>query len=526
MSGSVSTGHLPRSLVAARTTIDWLPALPAVAYVVLVLVKLPALVRPLYWDSDAAGAFVFGSLLRGHGAVEIPRFGFWTSLWWLLATRDLSGHRQLWEGTAYVFALAAVAFVGWATWRVAGRWAGTAAAAAAVVVGPGALTSLLTVNFHTSTPFTAALLAAYLVVLAPSRSWLLAAGVGLVAGLNAASDPLLWIAGIAPFALAAGVLVLATKRRDVAGRAAFVLAVSVAVALATDAVMRSLGFHVIPVGLQVSPPADLPNDFVGLGKSIALVFGADHFFPGVYPSAPIRYAITLLAFAAVAAPLVAAVRLSLRRSEPTLRAFACYWAIAAVLLGLAAWLLTGTIGAGASGSLNYLLTLAPAAGVGVALLAARSSAGRIAVTFAIAAVAAVNIADIAHGRAEEPPGAERYGPQLVRLLERMGLRHGYGGYWDAESLTWKSGLRLLVAPVEPCDAQRQLLCKIPYFTIDSWYDVRPGPSFLIVDPDAGLPGKPPAALGRPSETKDVGPEITVYVYPYDLARQIRRRHHS
>ena len=242
---------MPTSLVASRT-IEWLPALSAVAYVVLVAVRFPALVRALYWDSDAAGAFVLGELLPGHGAVEIPRFGFWTSQWWLLATRELPGHERVWEATGYVFALVTVAFVGWATWRVAGRWAGLTAAAAVVVVGPRALTSLLTVNFHTSTPFTAAVLAAYLVVFARSRSWVLAVAVGLLAGVNAASDPLLWIAGIAPFALGAGVLILATKRRDVAGRAAVVLGVIAASFVATDRVMSSLGFHIIPVGLKLT----------------------------------------------------------------------------------------------------------------------------------------------------------------------------------------------------------------------------------------------------------------------------------
>jgi hypothetical protein len=378
----------------------------------LVAVTFPALVRALYWDTDAAGAFVLGELLPGHGTVEIPRFGWWSSLWWLLATRELPGHERLWEATGYVFALATVAFVGWATWRVAGRWAGVTSAAAAVVVGPRALTHLLAVNFHTSTPFTAAVLAAYLVVLARSRSWVLAVAVGLLAGVNAASDPLLWIAGIAPFALGAGVLAVATKRRDVVGRAAVLHGVTVVSSVATDRVMSSLGFHIIPVGLKLTGAADLVPNFIRLGKSIALLFGANHFFPGVYPGAPIRYLITLLAFTALAATLLIAVRLTVRRSEPTVRAYACYWATAAVLIGLAYWITNQ--GEAPGGGLNYMLTMAPAAGVGVALLAAGFSTGRIAVSLAIAAVGAVNMAGVVHGRAEEHVSAQTYGPQLIR----------------------------------------------------------------------------------------------------------------
>ena len=517
----ISTPRLPRSLVGARA-IEWLPALPAVAYVVLVAVRFPTLVRALYWDSDAAGAFVLGELLPGHGRVEIPRFGWWSSMWWLLATRGLPGHDQLWEGTGYVFALATVAFVGWATWRVAGSWAGVTAAAAAVVVGPKALISLLTVNFHASTPFTAAVLAAYLVVLARTRSWVLTVAVGVIAGVNAASDPLLWIAGIAPFALGAGVLAVATRRRDVAARAALVLVVTAMFAAATDIIMSSLGFHIIPVGLQLAHAADLVPNFIRLGKSIALLFGANHFFPGVYPSEPIRYAITLLAFAAVAAVLLTAVRVIVRRSEPTIRAYACYWATAVVLIGLAYSISSLGSGGGPGGGLNYMLTLAPAAGVGVALLAAGSATGRIAVSLAIAVVGAVNMASIAHGRAEEHVSAETYGPPLIRLLERTGVTRGYGPFWDAHSLTWNSGMRLFVAPVQPCGAPYgSALCRMRFFTIQSWYDERPGPSFLIVDPAAGLAIQPPTTFGRPSNSYRLPPDITVYVYPYDLARHVR-----
>jgi hypothetical protein len=489
----------------------------ALAYLVAVVVRFPAMVRALYWDSDAAGAFVLGELAPGHGTVQIPRFGFWTSLWWLMATRGLPGHRHLWEVTGYAFALATVALVCWATWRVAGRWAGVTAAATTVIVGPRALRSLLTVNFHTSTPFTVAVLAAYLVILTRRRSWLLAGAVGVLAGANAASDPLLWIAGIAPFVLGAAVLTLATRRPDVAWRAAVVLAVIGVSVVAIDRVMSGLHFHLIPVGVQLAGAADLVPNFIKLGKSIALVFGANHFFPGVYPSTPLRYLITFLAFAGVAATLVAAVRFTVRRGEPALRAYACYWATAAVLLGLGYWTTNQGTGVGPGGGVNYVLPFAPVAGVGVGLLAAGSISGRIIVSLAIAAVATINIVGIAHARAEEPAAAQEFGPQLIRLIESQGMTHGYAGYWDAQSLTWKSGLRLLVVPVQACPDALDELCRFPFFTIGSWYHQRSGGSFLIVDPAAGLAFRPPASFGDPLATYALPRGIVVYTYPYDLA---------
>jgi hypothetical protein len=517
----VSIPRSPASSVAART-IDWLPVFPAGAYAVVVAAKFPALTRALYWNSDAASAFVFGRLLRGHGTVEIPRFGWWTSMWWLLATRGLPGYKYLWEVTGYVFALATAAILGWATARVAGRWAGLAAASIAVVVGPKALTSLLTVNWHTSTPFTAAVLAAYLVVLMRTSSWLLTLGVGVLAGANAASDPLLWIAGITPFAVGVGVLAVRTHRRDIAARATVLLAVVVACFVATDRIMSSLGFHIIPVGVQFARAADLVANFIKLGKSVALVFGANHFFPGVYPSTPIRYAITLLAFAALALTIVAAVRLTLRRADPSAQAYACYWASTAILLGLGYWATNEGTGVGAGGGVNYVLSLPAAAGVGVALTAARSPLGRIVASLAIAVVGIANIAGITAGRSEPRGGADLYGRAIIRLLEHKGLTHGYGPFWDAQSLTWKSDTRLLVAPVQQCPRRGRALCRFSYFTIASWYKPRPGPSFLIVDPPQGLSSKPPSALGPPSEVHRIGPEVTVYLYPHDIGSQIRR----
>jgi hypothetical protein len=486
----------------------------------LVVARFPALVRALYWNSDAAGAFVLAELIPAHGTVEIPRFGWWTSLWWLLATRGLPAHEHVWEATAYLFALATAAIVGWATARVAGRWGGVTAAAATIVVGPTTLTSLMLVNFHTSTPFTAAVLAAYLVAIARSRSWLLAGLVGALVGVNAASDPLLWVAGIAPFVLSAAVLAFATKRREVASRAAVTLGVAVGFAVATDRMMSSFGFHIVPVGLQPARFADLASNFMALGKSMALLFGANFLSRPMYPGDPLRYAVMVFAFAALAATLVAAARLSVRRSEPTVRAYACYWAMAAVLISVAYWTSNLGSGGGSAGGLNYMLTLAPAAGVGIVLLAAGSSKGRIAASLAIAAVGAVNISSIAHGRAETLFAPRIYGPQLIQLLERKHLTHGYASFWDAQSLTWKSGMRLLIAPVFTCEPSGAL-CRDPFFTIDSWYEQRPGRSFLIVNAFQGFATKPPAEYGFPSEVDHLGSDIAVYVYPYDLAQHIR-----
>jgi hypothetical protein len=495
----------------------------AAAYLATVVVRFHRLVHAIYWDSDAASALVLAERLRGHGPVSIPHFGWWTSLWWLLATRGLPGHVQLWEATGYAFAVAGAGLVGWATGKVAGRWAGVTAAAVTLVVGPLGLRPLLTVNYHVSTPFTAVVLAAYLVVLArgPSRA-LAAAAVGLLAGANAASDPLLWLAGVFPFAAACAVLATATRRRDVWAPAAVTLAVTVISAVVTDAVMHGLGYHIISVELRPAPLADLVPNFVKLGREVALFGGANYAAPGAYPRDPLRPLVALLVLAAVTGVILSALKAITQRSEPATRAYACYWAAATLLVGLG-YVASSQGSVAGSGSFLYMLTLAPAAGAGVAVLTSGSRRGELAVALAVAVVGAVNIAAIVQGRADNPQGTiGRYMEPLTRVLQREGVTRGYAGYWDAANLTWQSGMRLLVAPVHVCGPPSEpTICSSSFFTIRSWYEEQPGPSFLIIDPETGFITRAPPEVAHASASYRFGP-LTVYVFPYDLARHIRR----
>ncbi|MGZ4385486.1 MAG: hypothetical protein ACXVZO_01035 [Gaiellaceae bacterium] len=501
--------------------IRWLPALTAAAYICVVAICLPQIVRSLYWDSDAASALVLGERLRGHGTVSIPHFGWWTSMWWLLATRHLPGHVAIWQGTGYVFAVAAALLVGWATGRVAGRWAGVTAAATALVVGPFALRSLATVAFHVSTSFTTAVLAACLVALAGWRSRAAraaAVATGVVAGLNAASDPLLWIAGIAPFALAAAVLARASRRADVAIHAGVTIVLAAVVAFITDSVMHSLGFRVVSAGIALAPAHLLANTAFKLGKELALLGGADYFGIGSYPSGPLRPLLAILAALAVAATILVVVKQVRRPSSPLALAFACYWGTATVLLCLSFVITTNGANTGAGGS-EYLLTLPLAAGAAIGLLAARSRRSQVALAVALALVGGTNAASIAQGRANTAKGTiGTYAQPLTRLLEQKGITRGYAGYWDAQSLTWQSGMRLLVAPVSECSVPSGL-CPFNYFTIRSWYDRHPGPSFLIVDPGTTFVPKPPPEAVNARAVYRFGP-LSVYLFDYDIARGI------
>ena len=500
---------------AARTALvlRWLPAAAAAAYVVTVVVLWHELVDSNNWDTDVSGPLALAERLRGDGPVSIPHYGEWTTFWWLLATRWLPWHASLWDASGYVLAVATAVVLGLATARVAGRWAGVTAGATALLVGPFALRALLSLASHVTNPVGAVALAAGLVALTRTRSWLLVIVVGLVAGTNAASDGLLWFAGVVPFALAAGVLARATHRRDIGVRAAAIVGVTVVSAVVTAVVMRALDFHVVGLDIRLAALHDLPGNVRHLARMIAFLGGANYAVPGPYPQDPLRILLALLVFAGVATPLFAAVKL--RKAEPTLRAYAFFWASAVVVLCAVVVFTPNAVDLGPK-SANYLLTLAPAAGAGIALLAARSRRAQVAVALAVAFVGAVNVASVVDGRAGGTPALGTYSNGIQELLERRGATRGYGGYWDAQNLSWQSDMKLLVAPVVNCGEQ---LCPYNFFTVRSWYERRGGPTFLLVDPTNAVVQAPPWA-STAAETHHFGP-LTLYVFDYDIASRIR-----
>lgn len=504
-------------MTRATRPLRWLPALAGGAYVATVVVLGPEIVRAIQWNTDISAPLALAERLRGSGPVSIPHFGTWTTYWFLLATRGLPWHAELWEAIGYAFAVVAALLLAWGTARVAGRWAGMTAGGAALLVGPFALRPLLTIVYHVTNPFTAAVLAAYLVLLTRTRSLVLAVGVGLLAGANAASDPLLWVAGIAPFAVAAVLLARLTRSSAIALRAAVTLGVTIASAVATTLVMHGLGYRVVDLDIRLASLRDLPSRVLHLGRMVALLGGANYSYEPGYPAEPLRAIVAVLVLAAIAAPVVAALKSLRRRDNPTHRAFACYWGAATLLLCLAFVVTPNAVDLGPP-STYYLLTLALAAGAGVALLAAGSARAQVAAGLAVALVGAVNVAGIANGRVGGLPPLATYKQQLIEVLERNGVRRGYAGYWDAQNLSWQTRMRLLVAPVTRCTPTQ--LCPYNFFTIRSWYVPHAGPSFLLLDDTYRVIAGAPPFVRKATGSYRFGP-LTLYLFDYDIARHVR-----
>jgi MFS family permease len=490
----------------------WVGALAGAAYVAYVVVRWHDLVTNNNWDTDAVAKMVVADRLRGSGPVYIPHYGEWTTLWWMLATRWVPSHHDLWAVSGYAWVLAGAAVLAWATSRVAGTWAGVTAAAAMLVVGPFALRSYLaTTGAHTTSAVAAIVLAAVLVLLVRAPGWLTALAGGVFAGACAASDPLLWFGGILPFAIAAALL---RRRRDFALRAGALVGVAVVTGVVTNLVMHALDFHVEGLGFSLAAVRDLPHNVVHLGREWALLGGANYALPGAYPHEPIRALIALLMFAALACTVVAAFRS--RRGDDVVRVYTLYWAASAVVLCVVFVVTPNAVALGPK-SLNYILALTPAAGVGVTLLA-RSARAQVLVAACVAFVAVVNLSSIHGGRAEVSGvvALPQHVDEIVRVLDRAGVRRGYAGFWDAQNLAWQTNMHLLVAPVRNC---ADTLCPNNLFTITSWYRPRGGPTFLLVDATLPLIHAPPYAKSAAQKLR-FGP-LTLYVFRDDIARRIR-----
>ncbi len=495
----------------------WLPLLAGAAYVTTVAVLGLEVVEDNNWDSDASGTLTLAERLRGSGPVHVAHYGEWTTFWGLLATRALPAHAYLWDASGYVLTVLAAVLLGWTTAQVGGRWAGVTAGAVALVVGPFVLRSFLSVGgSHLTVPVGAVVLGTSLVLLARTTSWLLPTVAGLVAGTNAASDPLLWIAGVVPFAIAAGLLAWSTKRKDIGVRSAATIGIAVLSAVVTDVVMHMLDFHVVEAA-SAGPDTvrDIPHNIVHLGRMIALLGGANYALPGPYPHEPLRALVALLTVVGVVAPV--ALVYKARAASPMLRAYACYWAVATGLLSFVFVVTPNAADLGPK-SVNYLLTLAFAAGAGVGLLAATSRRAQLVVALGVAIVAAVNIAGIVRGRAEVSGirALHDHAGQLERVLEREGVTRGYAGFWNASNLSWQSGMKLLVAPIRNCGDE---LCPNNVFTIRSWYVPKNSRTFLLLDPTLHVLHAPPFA-SRSYAKYRFGP-LTLYLFDYDIARHIR-----
>ncbi len=536
------------------------PLLLAGIYLLLLAIRFQAVAAAVYLNADAASAPVIGSLAgHGSGAIVLGNMPWYSTLLFLLGTRWVPAHRELWEVAPYAMALASVGLIGWALARVAGRWAGLVGAAVLLCASPQLLLLLFSLDDHSATWFTLALLGAWTVALQvvalPPRRWgaplAVAAGVlvALIAGCNAASDQLAVVGGLLPLVLAGAVAWW--WRPSARSRFAALAALATAGLAAIVAVVVTHEMHshgVVYAGkIAFGSQAQVQGNLTLWWQSLAYLgngnfFGLPLGFTGVLAAACAILVLGAIAVAlrvswlelrggppaggslaegtvAVGDPGRGAGRAGRAgaRADAARVAHVAYWLSAGVLVSVAYVLSSNPIDLNSD---RYLVGVFYAAVALVMLLVAHHPRLRGVLVAGMLVYCFAGVVGMAEGTATENPShlpGSKIANAVASIAAREHLSHGYAGYWDAAPIAWASHLRVHVYPVLQCPAG---VCQFYLHTIAAWYRPHAGErSFLLTDPTQLYMQSLPAVLGKPSAHYRIG-QVTMWVYPYDIASRI------
>ena len=538
------SGPLKRLVCAAV----WLPALGAPLFLALLAVRFDELTASIHSNSDgSAPALIAESLGRGgaHGGPTVlGDISYATTLLAFWLTRWIPGHRELWNALPALLFVAGGALLAWSSWRLAGRWAAALTLTLSVALGTDALFTQLAPAFHGTTWFMCALLAAFLVALStgslrpPRRlrvAWVL---LGVLCGLNLASDPLLALTGLAPFVLAAWLGPRGAETRRHVRLALATSAVALVTAGATLAVLTLADIRTRRTErgdsyVLLASPEDIARHLGQLWRYTLAIFGAGQGTGSItiWPDALLAG----VAIAALGGVLWLGLRVSWRREGPAALATR-FWAIGVVLLAMGFVLsqipdpdarLVG--GDGLLIPDRYLVPLVLAVAATLPVWAAGGLARRAVVAagtavLAGAAIAALITSDLA-GPRERLPIARQAG-SIASYLRAEGIARGYGDYWSAHAMTYVSGIT--TRAVIDCDLGRAVVpCPLRINARRGWYRPVAGRSFVMVDAttEAGRGvGRLVASgsLGAPVGGRDFGP-IRVHLFADDAAGRLRGR---
>jgi hypothetical protein len=515
-------------------------ALPLGAlYLILLAVQFGSVIRSEYLNADVASALViaqdFGRV-PAHGTVLLADVGWYWSLILELATKWLPAHRQVWEATPYVLALVAAGLVGWSVLQVAGRWAAGLATVLLICASPPMLFLSLSPTHHAPDVFCVVVLGAFAVFLEQRGAHLrwvalaaLALIVGITVGVDAASAPLVTIAGLVPFGgalLASHILVLERRHGPALWTGLATLAVACMSWVITVRVMSGLSVITTPGSnpTMLATGDKISQNFSLWWQSIAVLGNGDFFGRNLSAGSALAVACAALSIGAI----VVLPRVGWRElrvgidgtANPVRLAFMTFWCSSAVLLTLAFLVSTMPVNILSYRYLGALLYAGYAVIPAIAAGRWRIEAAVLAGTCVLALGGVISMAKgtvIRDGEAVLPVTAAS---QVARIAAREHVTTGYAGYWDAAPFTWATRFRVQVYPVWTCGGTDAHLCRFTVANISSWYWARPRTrSFLLTDPALPYVPQPTPDLGRPTAVYHIG-RITMYIYQYDLASKI------
>ena len=548
-SRAARTSHvspLQRGAVRRRGAAPWWPAaLCAAVYAVAVIANFHAIITSVYVNSDAALAPVLGQAaahLPAGAYISLGNHAWYEEWLFLSATRSLSFHRGLWDLAPAIWSLAGVGLLAWSAHRAFDAWSASITGAALLCAGAFGRFTFLAINWHSLSLAHTILLGAVLVWLAGRieeirRPALIALGfaMGALGALPTASDSLFAFWALIPFAGASATLALRSSpraRRRLALFTATVLAVAIAGALVLAAAMRAGGItaRALPVG--VVSAGRLGQNIELLGRSFAFLGGGKLDDLGSGAQGDLAFAsgvLVLLALAVVAAALAwACVRRADGLKMPAARlAYVWFWSLSLICTVLV-FVLTDAPKDALSG--RYLLAgyAAVAALLPLAATGRRSRGLLTACVCAYALIASYQVIHRPFTVISSPEVAVRFpGPataaELAAFARAEDVSVGYGGYWDAEELTWATHFALPVRPVRVCSAASHTLCYPQLGMISSWYRPRANVRSLLIVDSLGTSFNgilaPDPQLGTPVAERRMGP-VDVLVYPYDIASRI------
>jgi len=518
----------------AREPWAWATLAAGALNALVLLEQLPRLLGNLYLNADVASAPVIASLIGGAPPGRVVTLGEYTwyePLWFMRATAGLPAHRLIWELAPVLFSLAGLALVVWASWRTLGAWAAAMTAAVLACIGTVLRYVYFAPDAHGSTIVNGALLGAVLVLLArkPQRSRRLALLAAPLAALMAAgaTDLVLLVAGIVPFALAACALWLRTRSAEHARLALFALVVSVAAAaggaLATHAMRADRIVH-SPL-LKLGFVENLTYNAEVLVKATAFL-GNGYFFAA---RLSVQSALTFLAGAlTLAAAGYGALLLCRWARALAARPAPADPAAAAREIHLTYWGLVGGAVLAAfmfssqpfdRWSARYLVSAFVALAVLLPALLPDRRGARAALAIAIAVFGLLAVNDHLQESESTYDNGEisvAQAHQIEALARSQHLRYGYAEFWQAAPLMWNSHLRLLAYPVDRCHLR--YMCPAAVHTISSWYVPRPHTRTFFIQYSRSHANVFPAA-GPPVAEYRFG-RLTMFVYGHDIAAQM------
>jgi hypothetical protein len=501
----------------------------AVVFSIALWLRLDTVIGRVYWDGDAATALVLGQTFNpSRGFVVLLHIGIYTTLFWEYATRWLPWHRHLWEATPYAFSLLSAGFLGWTSRRLAGTWAAVVSVALAVCTNSRLTFMLFTPNYHTTTAFTTVLIGAYIVFVSEStgRGRLLAASlvVGVVAGANAASDPLLYYTGLGGLALTA--VVVACGRRSVTDRLTVgigvVLSIATASAVLTTDLGRHWGIRVYQDPYGLAKLSDYWPATVRFVEDTSALLNGSFRLHGAASARLLAIACLVLVCATVVLAVTALVR-RFRGRASVIRAetvYLTYW-LGVVLLVFASYV--GSTEGARPGYQYFIVTVYAFAAL-APLVLPRTRAALWITTAAILLYCTASFVSTQFQWTNGRTAVDAELPTIERIAAANHATVGYADFWSASPATWHNDFKFPIIPIDTCIAANTYLCDHFVQMDTSWYQPRTGTSTVLITAPGGgyFNGNPGPSLGQSTKEVPLPGGITVYVYPYDIASRLHR----